>query len=412
MKGLFTFLTIFISVNLIAQVGVGTSSPNSSAKLEVSSTSQGFLPPRMTYAQRNTISNPAQGLIIYCTNCGTNGEAEVFNGVAWTNISGTSAQTPLPGITTTSASNISNSTIVTGGNATVNGGPAITATGVCWSTTQGAESINGNHSTDATAAGSFTSNLKGLTANTTYYLKAYASNSGGTSYGSEITFTTQPAIITSGLTLNLDATNYSGTGTTWNDVSGNANNATLVGSPVYSPNNGGYFQLNGACQASSFSSSISPGGNSRTINIWCKPGSTSRIGLATTRNDNLGQSGWFLNINMAGSGVVSYYHMGTTSGNTGFNANGGISSGSWYMITITYDLATQTGEIFVNGVSKGTATFPREASTAYTGAAFLEDSDASSPFIGDYASLFIYDRVLSSAEIQSNFNSMKGRFGL
>lgn len=57
---------------------IGTMAPNASAKLDVSSTTQGFLPPRMTFfAERNAIVNPAQGLIVYCTNCGTNGETHM-----------------------------------------------------------------------------------------------------------------------------------------------------------------------------------------------------------------------------------------------------------------------------------------------------------------------------------------------
>ena len=69
-------------------VGVGTSSPAASAIVELNSTTKGFLPPRMTYSQRNSIASPAQGLIIYCTTCGASGELEVYNGSSWTNLIG------------------------------------------------------------------------------------------------------------------------------------------------------------------------------------------------------------------------------------------------------------------------------------------------------------------------------------
>ncbi len=72
----------------MAQVGIGTTSPNTSAALDVESTTKGFLPPRMTGAQRNAIATPAQGLMIYCTNCGANGEAQLYNGTAWVNLIG------------------------------------------------------------------------------------------------------------------------------------------------------------------------------------------------------------------------------------------------------------------------------------------------------------------------------------
>jgi Flp pilus assembly pilin Flp len=75
-----------------AQIGIGTSSPNASAKLEISSTSQGFLPPRMTALQRNAISTPAAGLIVWCNDCGSKGEIQIYNGTEWVNFSGGSRQ--------------------------------------------------------------------------------------------------------------------------------------------------------------------------------------------------------------------------------------------------------------------------------------------------------------------------------
>ncbi len=63
-------------------VGIGTITPHASALLDLSSTTQGFLPPRLTLAQRNAIVNPAQGLTIFCTTCE---EIQVFNGTKWTN---------------------------------------------------------------------------------------------------------------------------------------------------------------------------------------------------------------------------------------------------------------------------------------------------------------------------------------
>ena len=75
-----------------SSIAVGTAgAPVSSAALEVSSTVKGFLPPRMTSAQKIAITNPAKGLMIYCTNCGVNGEIEYYNGTSWLNMAGTAA---------------------------------------------------------------------------------------------------------------------------------------------------------------------------------------------------------------------------------------------------------------------------------------------------------------------------------
>ena len=92
MRSVFSLVLILCSVvgslSVNAQVGVGTSTPDASAALDVSSTTQGLLPPRMTAAQRNSISNPHAGLMLWCSDCGSNGELQVFNGTTFTNVTG------------------------------------------------------------------------------------------------------------------------------------------------------------------------------------------------------------------------------------------------------------------------------------------------------------------------------------
>ena len=63
-------------------IGIGLTTPDNSSILELSSTSQGFLPPRMTKAQRDLITDPAEGLIVYCNNCECKG-FHFYNGTAW-----------------------------------------------------------------------------------------------------------------------------------------------------------------------------------------------------------------------------------------------------------------------------------------------------------------------------------------
>jgi hypothetical protein len=78
------------------KVIVGASSAASpSAVLEASSTTQGFLPPRLNYYQKTQISSPVAGLTIWCSNCGASGEMQVFNGAAWTNMTGGTATGPI-----------------------------------------------------------------------------------------------------------------------------------------------------------------------------------------------------------------------------------------------------------------------------------------------------------------------------
>ena len=78
----FSLLMMLLSMGLYAQVGINTASPNPSAALDVTSTTKGFLPPRMTLAQRNAIASPAEGLMISCTDCSVKGLHQYING-AW-----------------------------------------------------------------------------------------------------------------------------------------------------------------------------------------------------------------------------------------------------------------------------------------------------------------------------------------
>lgn len=81
-----TAQTVSGSKSFTSDMRVGTATPTSSAVLEVSSTTQGFLPPRMTLTQRNAISSPAIGLMIFCTNCTPKGDPEYYNGTRWTSM--------------------------------------------------------------------------------------------------------------------------------------------------------------------------------------------------------------------------------------------------------------------------------------------------------------------------------------
>jgi hypothetical protein len=103
----------------------------------------------------------------------------------------TSAAVSLPTVTVASASSITATTASSGGNVTSNGGAAVMARGVAWSTA-GNPTITGTRTTNGTGMGTFTSNLTGLSPGMTYYVRAYATNSVGTDYSSQISFTTAP----------------------------------------------------------------------------------------------------------------------------------------------------------------------------------------------------------------------------
>jgi hypothetical protein len=95
----------------------------------------------------------------------------------------------LPKLTTASVTNIAQTTATSGGNVISEGGSSVTARGVCWSIAPG-PSIFDNFTIDGSGTGAFASSITGLSASTTYYVRAYATNSAGTSYGNEVSFTT------------------------------------------------------------------------------------------------------------------------------------------------------------------------------------------------------------------------------
>ncbi len=94
-----------------------------------------------------------------------------------------------PTVTTAAVTEITKISAVSGGNATYDGGGTITAKGLCWSTDPDPD-INDNVIAGGTGTGAFVSNLTGLTLNTQYHVRAYATNSKGTVYGSDVAFTT------------------------------------------------------------------------------------------------------------------------------------------------------------------------------------------------------------------------------
>lgn len=116
-----------------------------------------------------------------------------FNSVANSNLFilklNDTAGAVVPSVTTAAVTSITQTSATSGGNVTADGGATVTTRGVCWSTS--ANPIRtGNHTTDGSGIGPFTSAISGLSPYTTYHVRAYATNSAGTGYGDDLYFTT------------------------------------------------------------------------------------------------------------------------------------------------------------------------------------------------------------------------------
>lgn len=160
LTGLLLFLSALSNL-LSAQVGINTdgSQPDPSAMLDVKSTAKGLLPPRMNQAALNAISNPADGLLIYCTDCGVNA-----TGAFYLRISGAwnAMVTCSPPMTPTAGTHVPSTTQIVWNWNTVTG-----ATGYKWNTV--------NNYATATDMGTATTKIEtGLTCNTAYTRFAWA----------------------------------------------------------------------------------------------------------------------------------------------------------------------------------------------------------------------------------------------
>ncbi len=119
----------------------------------------------------------------------------------------------IPVVKTTPISSVTRNSALSGGNVTYDGGFEVTEKGVCWSMQQ-YPTVENNCSADGSGTGVYTSSVSGLMPGTTYYVRAYATNSKGTADGSQVSFTTTPPII---LYVKYDASS-SETGESWDQA--------------------------------------------------------------------------------------------------------------------------------------------------------------------------------------------------
>ena len=227
-------------------------------------------------------------------------------------------------------------------------------------------------------------------------------------------------IISDSLVVHVDAANrssYSGSGSTWFDLSGNNLNFTLTGSPTHSTNNGGYFTLNGSSQYANLAYDAKLSGASWTVSIWV---------YLTSTPSNLDT---LIGRHYTGSPqAINYYIDCRTQFQTGSYSDNVVNGDAlikstttcassvnvWKNICATYNGSTMA--IYVNGASETSSarTWGGNINTASglsIGCQFISGTPARYTDMR-VSQAAVYSRTLSSDEVSSNFNALRNRYGV
>ena len=220
-----------------------------------------------------------------------------------------------------------------------------------------------------------------------------------------------PIPVTSGLQLYLDAaspTSYSGSGTTWFDLSGQGNDVAMQnsGSISYTSSGGGYFTLtsNGYFNRAT-TTGIPTGTSAYTMSAWVQLGlgwgGQGIIGIGSSITTN--QTNQFRTI---GTNALTNYWYGND-----LTANSTLSPASqWFNCVAQWDGTTR--KIWVNGTqlsSAGASGLNVASSLVQIGATNIGGSE---PLQGKIGQALIYNRALTSTEIQQNYNAVRSRYGV
>jgi len=218
-----------------------------------------------------------------------------------------------------------------------------------------------------------------------------------------------PRIVTDGLVLCLDAANiksYSGSGTTWFDLSKSGNNGTWSNNPTFSNNNNGTFQF----VPSGARVNLEPLSLSDTVNFTVSVWGNFQTYTGTTRPRffSLSQSGINLQFGHNESGRQNELYIRY---NDTLYAALAMNPDNWGHYVVTKNDNTVT--FYVNGKASTTisTTVPTAAATGnYIGSYSTTTSAAT--LNGFFGQLLYYQRPLSAAEISQNFNATRGRYGI
>ena len=229
---------------------------------------------------------------------------------------------------------------------------------------------------------------------------------GGVVVAYKYDFVVEP-IVTDGLVLRLDAGNpasYSGSGSTWYDLSGGGNNGTLTNGPTYDSANKGSIVFDGTNDHVECSNDSSFQIYEGTISAWIK----AQNGNSSYRSIIAKGNAWGIFLY---NDIFSTYSWGNVARReTGID----LGDNNWHYVAMSFTntLGTPSNNaiLYVDGISVLTTTVTH--SNHNISVKIGENGNAGQEFYGNISSAKIYNRALSSTEITQNFNALRGRYGI
>ena len=209
-----------------------------------------------------------------------------------------------------------------------------------------------------------------------------------------------PNIVKDKLILHYDAANiksYTGSGTTWKDISSKGNNGTIYSSPTFSNDNAGKFNFenNDYVDCGNILSQTA-----YTKSAWFRPESSTGNIISGPANHAF----WMSNTD----DTLSAGHRGAWT-TVSYTVPSGNMLNQWWNGVVTYNNSTGW-VLYLNGVQVDTDSSTVDPNG--TTAVFIGRYGGGTYFDGDIAQAMIYDRSITASEVKQNYNALKGRFGL
>ena len=217
-----------------------------------------------------------------------------------------------------------------------------------------------------------------------------------------------PRIVTDGLVLALDAGNtksYPGSGTAWTDLSGNGNNGTLTNGPTYNSADGGYFNFDGSNDYVDVSGSITV--SAATFLAWVR--------LDGDQNDHAGvvfsRGTTTSGMNFIHTSEKIGYHWNSDQNTYNWDSGLTVPTQEWCMMVVTVTSSVATAYLCrSSGITSSTNSISH-SSVILDSIEIGRDSHLSTRYFdGRISMAMVYNKALTAAEVQQNYNALKGRY--